>query len=367
LSTIGVVFGGPSPEHDISILTGLQATRTLANGGLPVTAVYWTKVGDWYEVPVTAEAEAFVEGPPRGSRQLALRVGGDGGFFSESALRRQRLELDAVVNCCHGGPGEDGSLQAVLDVCGVRYTGPSAAGAFLGMDKLAFRDVVAAAGVPTLPRLALRADMGSLPFEPPYIVKPRFGGSSIGIHVVDDIATAEALLRSQPLLRDGAVIEPYRRDAVDLNISVRTHPALELSAIERPTRQPGGERIYTYAEKYLQGEGLEGARRELPAQLPAPIERRLLDAATTVAQVSLARSVSRIDFLWAGDDVWVNEINTIPGAMAKYFWEERGISFLQQLREMVDEALGASPRQFSVQGADGTALRSARAIADKLA
>jgi D-alanine-D-alanine ligase len=363
-----VVFGGPSPEHDVSILTGLQAARALADGGDAVTPLYWTKTGDWHEVPVTAEAESFLEGLPRGSRPLAFRLGGgEGGFFSEGTLRRQALDLDVLVNCCHGGPGEDGTLQGAFDLAGLRYTGPSAAGAFLGMDKLAFHDLLAAAGCPALPRLALTADSAPPPFDPPYIVKPRFGGSSIGIHVVEDAATAAALVRSQPLLRDGAVIEPYRQDAVDLNVSVRTHPALEVSAVERPTRPASGEGIYSYAEKYLQGDGLEGARRELPASLPSGIESRLQEAARLVAQVSLVRSVARIDFLWAGDEVWVNEINTIPGAMAKYFWEERGISFLQQLRDMVEEARTGRGRQFSVQGADGTALRSARSIADKLA
>lgn len=363
-----MVFGGPSPEHDVSILTGLQAARTLADGGMDATALYWTKTGDWHEVPPTAEAESFLEGPPRGTRAVALRLGSDGGFVSEGGLRRQRLDVDVVVNCCHGGPGEDGTLQGVFDLAGLRYTGPSAVGAFLGMDKLAFHDLLAAAGCPALPRLALTAETAELPFEAPYIVKPRFGGSSIGIHVVDDVATAAALVRSQPLLRDGAVVEPYRSDAVDLNVSVRTHPALEVSAIERPLRPEGkGDGIYSYAEKYLQGEGLEGARRELPAQLPADVEQRVVEAAKVVARVSLVRSVARIDFLWAGNDVWVNEINTIPGAMAKYFWQERGISFLDQLRDMIEEARSGRVRQLSVQGADGTALRSARAIADKLA
>jgi D-alanine-D-alanine ligase len=362
-----VVFGGPSPEHDVSILTGLQAARTLADGGEDVAALYWTKVGDWHEVPVSAEAESFIDGLPRGSRALALRLGAGGGFASEGGLRRQQLDFDVLVNCCHGGPGEDGTLQGAFDLAGLRYTGPTAAGAFLGMDKLSFHDLLVAAGCPALPRLALAADSAAPPFEPPYIVKPRFGGSSIGIHIVDDAATAAALVRSQALLRDGAVIEPFRRDAVDLNVSVRTHPALEVSAIERPTRPAAGEGIYTYAQKYLQGDGLEGARRELPAQVPADVEQRVLEAARLVADVCLVRSVARIDFLWSGDDVWVNEINTIPGAMAKYFWEERGITFLQQLRDMIDEARRGHGRQFSVQGADGTALRSARAIADKLA
>ncbi len=103
-------------------------------------------------------------------------------------------------------------------------------------------------------------------FAGPYIVKPRFGGSSIGIEITDDLSAVGALVRTSPHYRSGAVIEPYLADAVDLNISVLTHPALRLSAIERPLR--GDARIYSYADKYLGGEGMASAKRELPASVP---------------------------------------------------------------------------------------------------
>src|SRR5262249_42364782 len=145
----------------------------------------------------------------------------------------------------------------------------------------------------------------------PFIVKPRFGGSSIGIEITDDLDTARALVRTSPHFRGGAVVEPYLPDALDLNISVRAFPELRLAAIEKPLRKDASGRIYTYADKYLGGgEGLSGAPRELPASLPADIAQRVLDLARRVAAVALVRGVPRIDFLWRGDEVWVNEINT---------------------------------------------------------
>ncbi len=363
----GVVFGGPSPEHDISVLTGLQAARALADRGADVVGLYWSKDGDWFRVEPSAEAGDFLGGPPKSADPVRLEVGSAGGFVAEGRLgRRSPLALDAVVNCCHGSPGEDGTLQALFDLAGVRSTGPSAAGAALGMDKLAFGAVIEAAGLPSLPRQALTADDRPVPFDAPYIVKPRFGGSSIGIEVVENLDTARALLSTSPHLREGATIEPYRLDAEDLNICVRTHPSVQLSAIERPLRGEDG-RIYTYAEKYLHGgAGMAAAPRELPADLLEELAEVIRDAARRIVDVALVRSVARIDFLRAGDAIFVNEINTIPGALGWYFWAHEGIPFGELLESMLDEAVQGPARTFSATGADGSALRSAGSIAGKL-
>ncbi len=366
-----VIFGGPSPEHDISILSGLQSARALAGAGLDPLAVYWGKNGDFHLVPALLEARDYLTGvPPKASRlELVARPGGGfvaegGGLFKKAAP----LDISAVVIACHGGPGEDGTLQAAFDLAGVRYTGPSAAGAALGMDKLAFGGVMAAAGVPSLPRAAFTADGADPEFPGPFIVKPRFGGSSIGIEITDDLAAARALVRASPHFREGAVVEPYLADASDLNVSVKAFPELRLSAIEKPVRKEASGRIYTYADKYLGGgEGLSGAPRELPAVLPDAVAARVVELTRRVAALALVRGVPRIDFLWRGEDVWVNEINTIPGSMAFYFWAAEGVTPAMLLGDMLAEATSGPARRTTSEGADGTALRSAGTIAGKLA
>ncbi len=368
-----VIFGGPSPEHDISILSGLQSARALASAGLDPVAIYWAKTGDFLLVPALLEAKDYLTGLPAKAQRLELVARPGGGFVVEGSglfKKASPLEISAVVNACHGGPGEDGTLQAALDLAGVRYTGPSAAGAALGMDKLAFGGVMVAAGLASLPREPFRADGPEPAFPGPYIVKPRFGGSSIGIEITDDLTAARALVRTSPHFRAGAVVEPYLPDAADLNVAVKTYPDLRISAIEKPLRAGTGVsgRIYTYAEKYLGGgEGLSGAPRELPAVLPPDISTRVLDLASRVAGLALARGVPRIDFLWRGDDVWVNEINTIPGSMAFYFWSAEGVTPAALLGDMLAEATSGPARRYITEGADGTALRSAGTIAGKLA
>jgi D-alanine-D-alanine ligase len=373
VSKPAVIFGGPSPEHDVSILTGLQAVRALTAAGTACEAIYWAKSAAFFLVDSGLEAPAFLDGPPRGARELRLIASPGGGFGSNrtGVLGKDRpLEISAVVNCCHGGPGEDGTLQAALDLAGLAYTGPTAAGAQLGMDKLAFSGLMATTGLPALPRVLVGPHSPVPAFDSPYILKPRFGGSSIGIEVMEDWASVVALASRGVHYRRGAVAEPFSSEAIDLNIAARSWPELQLSLIEKPLRSggQGDGRILGYGDKYLGGgEGMASAPREMPAQLPDPVEKSLRDAARTVAGAAGLRGVCRIDFLYDGTDWWVNEINTVPGSMARYLWvESSAVPFAKLLSDMIGEALERPTVSWDATGADGTALRSASSIASKL-
>jgi D-alanine-D-alanine ligase len=372
MSRPAVLFGGPSPEHDVSILTGLQAARAIGDAH----AIYWEKGGDlaFYAVDPVLEGSDFVDGRPPKAQRLKLDIGGaPGGFVAEGGGgfgRRgggagRALDVSCVVNCCHGGPGEDGTLQAALDLAGLRYTGPSVASAALGMDKLAFAAAVTAAGLPHLPCVTPTATTKA-PFDGPYIVKPRFGGSSIGIEVFaswDDVVAYVA--SPQPTLRNGgAVVEPYAKGADDVEVAIRRHPELQLSELSRPVK--ADDAIYDYRDKYVPGEGMAAAQRELPAQLPGDLGDVARDAARRMADVAMVRGVARLDFLLVDDQLLVNEINTVPGSLAKHLWEASGVPFAQLLHDMVDEATAGPGRAFPTQGADGSILRSAAAIASKL-
>jgi D-alanine-D-alanine ligase len=367
--TSGVLFGGPTPEHDISILTGLQALRELTSNGTDAIGIYWTKTGSFFRVPGDAEAESFLEGVPKGSSDLSFRVGDGGGFYvaGTKLAKDRRLEMDAVVLCTHGGPGEDGSLQAALDLAGVKYSGPTVAGAALGMDKWAFASVVAAAGLSTLPRALLDASTTSLPFEGPYILKPRFGGSSIGIDVVGDVATAKARLAANGHLARGCVVEPFRADLTDVQIALRTYPTLALSAIEKPLRRSPNAEILDYRDKYVGGDGMVSAPRELPAQLSAGQREKVEESARVIAEVASVRGVARLDFLWSPSELYVNEINTIPGSLSKYLFVDPPLSFSALLNDLIAEAIERPAHRYSVAGADGLVLRTAGSIAAKLA
>lgn len=370
---VGVVYGGPSPEHDVSILTGLQAARALqgAGGITQVRCLYWTKSGEFFEAPNGLEATDYLAGPPKGAAPLRLAVGAGGGFvaFQPGKLRSkgEPLPLDAVLVCCHGGPGEDGTLQGVLDLCGIPYTGPTLAGALIGMDKLVFSSLMATAFPQMLPRSQLSEEGPKPGFSGPYILKPRYGGSSIGVEVVSDYDSAIARLAANPHLARGAVLEPYRPELYDLQIAVRTWPEVQLSAIERPLRSEAGAEILAYSDKYVGPEGMATAPRELPAELSVEVERQIRAMAADVVTLCGLRGVARIDFLSDGDATYLNEVNTIPGSLARHLWVDPPVGFPTLLSDMLQEATARPSTSFSTIGADSSVLRKAGSIAGKLA
>lgn len=357
MSKPAVVFGGPSDEHDISILTGLQVTRALGD----IHSIYWSKSGEWHLVDSDLEAVDFAEGVPRKSKDLSFVVAPGQGFIQ----KRKTLDVSSVLNACHGGPGEDGTLQGLLDLVGIRYTGPGQAASALGMDKLAFGSAMSAAGLPTLPRTLVATGQEAAPsFEGPYIVKPRFGGSSIGIEVAEDWQTVLALKRSSAFFDQGAVVEPFLGGSRDLQVAVRTYPEIQLSAVEAPARS--GDGIYSYDQKYLAWGGEVSSGRELPATMDESIEKGIEDLSLRITEVAGLRGIARIDYLEKDGELLVNEVNTIPGSMAVYLWIDPPISRKQLFEDMVAEAESSTTRVFSTAGSDGTALRNAGTIDSKL-
>lgn len=381
MSSPSVVFGGPSWEHDVSILTGLQALRVLARSGAEPIGLYWSELNGWFRVPADLEASAFLEGVPREGRPLSLELGGaEPGFYESRSLgRRSRLEISAAVICCHGGPGEDGRLQGMLDLAGIAYTGPSSACAALTMDKLAFGGVVETAKLPALPRVFWSLSATEPPFEGPYIVKPRFGGSSIGIEVVQDADTARDLVKVSPYLSRGAILEQYRPGLEDLYIAIRTYPEMQLSLIERPRPRSNDAttsrdmQIYGYKQKYLEQQGAESKVSEIPARLPDETEKTLRIMADEITCLTRLTGAARLDFLWDGSQLWVNELNSIPGALAFRLWAESGVSHEHLLSDMLAEAAATSSSLRDIDPPDRFAsdrkaqtLQSAGKIASKL-
>lgn len=368
---VGVIFGGPSPEHDVSILTGLQAARVLAKAGREVGCVYWSKAGEFFETTPDHEARDFLDGPPKGCKPLRFTLGPNGGFFHENGVfgrRSRRLDLDVLLNACHGGPGEDGTLQAALDLCEIPYTGPCFFGAVVGIDKYLFYCLARERGIPVLERVAGSAvSIPEITFDPPFIVKPRFGGSSIGIEVVADPKTLESLVRNSVHLKEAFVVEPYREDLFDLNVAVKTWPELELSAVERPIRDGSQPAVLDYEQKYMRRGGLERMAREVPAKLDPPVLDAIRRHASSVAEAAMVRSVVRIDFLSDGSLVYLNEINTIPGALSVYLWIEPPLEPIELFEDILEEALRRPVRHFDATGAEGSLLRAAGSIASKLA
>lgn len=362
----GVLFGGPSPEHEISILTGLQAERVLTDSGASVVPIYWAPSGEWFQVPTHTEAKDYLTGVPKGSKAIDVRLSGEPGLY----VKKKPLDIASMLLCLHGGVGEGGGAAALFSLLGIPATGSSLFAGAVGMDKLAFGGLMLASGIASLPREPLSAQVEPS-FSGPYIVKPRFGGSSIGIEIVDDLEAARAIAVASAQLRAGAVLEPYRPELVDLNISFRTYPTLEVTALEKPLRGDSGSGLYSYAEKYLSGgaggAGFMSAPREFPAEVAPGVAETAEAIARRVAEVTGLTGVVRVDLLLdeRTNELFVNEVNSIPGALSLYLWAPTTAA----ATVLTDALVEARDKRFTLPAAgfgSGAALRAAGGIAGKL-
>ena len=231
-----------------------------------------------------------------------------------------------------------------------------------------------AAGLPDLapggPRRPTTDDVG---FEGPYIVKPRFGGSSIGIEVVEDLATARALLGTACTCAAGAVLEPFRPDLFDVQVALRRWPDdagvghRAPPPVAGPGRRDGGRDPGLHRQvRGRRGHGQRAPRasgRSARRRWPTSVRR----AARRIGELALVRGVARIDFLTDGDELVVNEINTIPGSLARYLWIDPVVPFARLLDGHDRRGGGRPTARYSAAGADGLVLRGASSIAAKLA
>ena len=211
---LAIIFGGPSPEHDISILTGLQTSRVLSSK-YQVLNIYWSQDNKWYLVDANLESKDFLDNNSIFKKELNVRLDSNPGFY----YKKKKLDISLIINSCHGGPGEDGTLQSLLDLMEIKYSGPSLSTSQLCMDKYAFFTLMSKNNIPVL-NTHLISHKHEPGFKGPYILKPRFGGSSIGVEIVQDYKTALSITNNSTLYNHGSILQPFLEDSNDLLVGV---------------------------------------------------------------------------------------------------------------------------------------------------
>jgi D-alanine-D-alanine ligase len=400
--TVGVVFGGPSVEHDVSIITAQQAMAVLAERHT-VIPLYVGKDGRWWTGEELRDVSAFTQSPPRGARPLELRLGAaDGPFFepSSSRLRGDKpLPISIVLNAIHGTGGEDGALLGALELAGVPHAGRGVAAFAVGMDKHLAKTVLKEAGIDVLPhrrieRGAWEQDRAGVlailaaDFPPPVVVKPATLGSSIGVARCESAAAVEEALELAFELDRQAIVEPFATGATELNCAVLGRPGGELrvSEVERPLGSADG---LTFEDKYLSaggakgggtkgaaggakggggkaggesGAGMASADRVIPADVDPALRERVRAEAEKAHRALRVAGVVRYDFfvLPAEDGrperICVNEPNTVPGSFAFYLFEPRGLAFPDLLDELLAIGLAEAREERSTTRSFASAL-----------
>jgi D-alanine-D-alanine ligase len=316
-----VLLGGPSAEHDVSIVSGSAIAAALAELGHPVEQVLIDLAGGWWWLPA---------GHRRGARPAAdydepAVLGAQGPFAVGAAIDRIAATEPApvVAIALHGPFGEDGTVQALLEAAGVAYTGAGVTASAIGMDKALFKRLCRGLGLPIADWREIRAarwarDPGGVRLEleafaagaadPRLMVKPARLGSSVGMTLVHDRSELDGALELAFRYDTLVLAETYLAGARDLEVSVIGNDpgALELYG---PGEIISGHEFYDYAAKYTPGLSETSTRAEVTDVQRAIILKIARDAYRAVG----AEGFARIDFLLVGDAIYLSEINTIPG------------------------------------------------------
>lgn len=407
--TVGVVFGGPSVEHDVSIITAQQAMAVLSERHA-VVPLYIGKDGRWWTGEELREVSAFTQSPPRGARPVQLRLGSPDGVFVEPSTSRLRgdrvLPIGVVLNAIHGTGGEDGALLGALELSGVPHAGRGVAAFAVGMDKHLAKTVLKEAGLDVLPhrrvergeweddRAAVLRELAE-GFPPPVVVKPATLGSSIGVARCESAAEVEEALELAFELDRQAVVEPFATGAIELNCAVLGRPGGELrvSEVERPLGSADG---LTFEDKYLSagagkgakggggkgaaaagggakgataggakgggGAGMASADRVIPADVDPALRARVQEKAAKAHRALRVAGVVRYDFFVIGAEdpasarIVVNEPNTVPGSFAFYLFEPKGLPFPDLLDELLAIGLAEAREERSTTRSFASAL-----------
>ena len=321
LPPIVLLAGGPSAEHDVSIVSGHAMADALAEAGADVRRVVIGLDGTWWWLP----ADHRRADRPAADYDDPHRLGAEGPVSLGTALDRLAAADPApvVVLGLHGPWGEDGTIQAMLEAIDVAYTGAGVAASAIGMDKAIFKRLCRGLGIPVVDwrevrasrwradRSGVRREMAAFAAgaeDPRLMVKPARLGSSVGMTLVHDAAQLSPALDLAFRYDSLAVVESYVPDARDLEVSVigNDHARLEIYG---PGEIVSGNEFYDYAAKYTPGLSETTTHAEVTDVERAVIHKLTRDAYRAIG----AEGYARVDFLMAGERLLVSEINTLPG------------------------------------------------------
>lgn len=361
-----VLFGGNSVEHEISIISAIQAIHHIDKAHYDVIPVYLTKGNEFYTGTQIGVIEEYtnINQLLKKSTRVVLGREADKVYLYDhpGALRikKHKTQIDVAFPIVHGCNVEDGSIQGYLKTLGLPFVGCDVIPSAVGMDKHVMKAVLKQFGVPVLDCIVInkyeyavdplkaQSNIKSR-FNYPLFVKPATLGSSIGISKVTNDESLEDALNTAFSFAVKVLIEPAVTNLREINCAVvgDTEEA-EASECEEPLNATD---FLRYEDKYMgngakssktgDSQGMASLSRQIPANLTPALRKEIREIAVKTFQVLGCNGVSRIDFLLDSktNTVYVNEINTIPGSLAYYLWEPLGITYTKLIDRLVDLCL----------------------------
>ena len=362
---VGVIFGGESVEHEVSIISALQAMNKMDQEKYDIIPIYITKDREWYTGDMLKDIEVYQDLSliKKYSKNVVLYYNNGSYVLQKKTFPKNVVtELDIAFPIVHGTNVEDGVLQGYLQSIGIPFVGSDVYASVVGQDKVYMKSVWESAGLPMTKYIwfydvdykqdseAVLKKVSKLKY--PVIVKPATTGSSVGIAVA---ANSEELVEAidDALEYDKKIIvEEVVENLKEVNIAVMgNYEHQKVSAIEEVL---SANKFLTYDDKYIGGGkgklkggkmpvksskgGMASASRKLPADLDKKVKEEVEKVAVEAFKALGSSGNSRIDFLI--DDkknkVYINEINSIPGSLAFYLWDAKDINFTAVLDDMIN-------------------------------
>lgn len=360
---VGVIFGGKSVEHEVSIISGIQAINNMDKEKYDIVPIYLTKENNMYVGELVKEVKNFknIKNVIENSQRVIM-VNNEGRvdlikYPMKKFGNNLYDSIDVALPVVHGTNVEDGALQGFLKTLDIPFAGCDVLSSAIGMDKYVMKTVLKENNIPVLDCLRINDfeyinDNDEVvnrilnKIELPVIVKPINLGSSVGIKVAK---TKDELVEAIEYAFNFAkqiLVERVISNLKEINCSVLGNiKECKASECEEPL---GAGVILSYEDKYISNKSKSGASkgmtslgRKLPADIPEDTKKKIQDYAEATFKALNCNGVVRIDFMidMDTDEVYVNEINTIPGSLAFYLWETSGLKYKEMLSKLIDLSL----------------------------
>ncbi len=356
---LGVIFGGVSVEHEISIISAVQAMNAVDKEKYDIVPIYIAKDRTWYTGKMLMDIDVYKDFEDL--KKFATKVTmykKDNSFYLQSMGLFKRIveEVDVVFPIVHGANVEDGTIAGYLETIGVPYVGSRVLGAALGQDKVVMKQVFAACDLPIVPYTwffdneylndadKITKEIKKLGY--PVIVKPATLGSSVGITVVKDEEALDDAIMDAITYDTKIVVEKMVDNLVEVNCSVLGDYEYQQTSVLEEVMS--SDEFLTYKEKYLGGgkktgasKGMASTSRVVPARISDKLTEEVKEIAKGAFKALNLSGICRIDFLIDKKEnkVYINEPNTIPGSLAFYLWEPSGKKYSVLLDEAITLAI----------------------------
>ena len=357
---VGLFFGGRSVEHEVSVVSALQAYDNMDKDKYEVLPIYVDKSGHFFTGHKFLDIKNYkdVQSLLFSSTQIVPANRNTGGFLKQGFLKKFE-PIDVAFPLFHGSFGEDGCVQGVFEIYGIPYTGLDVTGSAMAMDKimskalfkeLGFnvgkyswftrRDWIAHSGK------ILKQVQNDIKF--PMFVKPGTGGSSIGAGRAKDLDSLQFAIEVASAFSEKIIIEEAFGDGIiEVNCSALGYRDIKASVCEQPVKS---EELLSFSDKYMKGGkgksgknagGMETLSRIIPADISKKLTAKIQEASVKIFKALDGCGVARIDYFVdpKTEKFWVNEVNSPPGSLAFYLWEKSGIPYKELLDKLIEMAL----------------------------